>query len=142
MKERKPEQDEADRRRRTENVLKGDECYGPGCGTGSSLEPELSEAVSEDRRPRGGSYHDAWLSDVDSFERDARGLPVRVVTAPLVEGTGLLEKAAFPSWVDALGVGCWKHAQSVLRRGLILPALSHSLCVVSVLMIVSAPRFV
>ena len=50
---------EAEGRRRTENVLKGDECYGPGCGTGSSLEPELSKAVSEDgRRPRAGSYHD------------------------------------------------------------------------------------
>ena len=50
---------EAEGRRRTENVLKGDECYGTGCGTGSSLEPELSEAVSEDgRRPRTDSYHD------------------------------------------------------------------------------------
>ena len=50
---------EAEGRRRTGNVLKGDECYGPGCGTGSFLEPEVSEAVSEDgRRPRAGSYHD------------------------------------------------------------------------------------
>ena len=50
---------EAAGRRSMENVFKGDECYGPSCGSGSSLEPELSEAASEDcRRLRAGSYHD------------------------------------------------------------------------------------
>ena len=86
---------------------------GLGRVAGSSLEADLSEEMSEDGCRAGSSLEPDLSKEVS-------------------------EDGCCGS-VSSLGR---RDAQSVLRLGPILPVLSHSLCAVSLLMIVFAPRLV